>query len=96
MEISDPRLVFMKKDEVLNTTGFCQILKDRWFVVHPETGDLVFYQPQKKRAGNLLGASPQCNSSENTAEYVRSKTYPWAEIKFFERVACPIDPKDYA
>lgn len=92
----DLRLVFMKEEDVLNATGFCQILKDRWFVIHPGTRELIFWQPEVKRRGKLIGASPQCNSSENTAKYIRDKMYPWAELKFFERVTCPIDPKDYS
>jgi hypothetical protein len=96
IEQDDPRLVFMKEEDVLNATGFCQIIKDRWFVVHPETRSLVFYQSETKRRGKLVGASPQCNASENTAKYIKDKMFPWAELKFFERVACPIDLKDYA
>ena len=95
VERTDSRLVFLKEEDVMNATGYCQILKDRWFIVLPETRELVFWQPSKKREGKLIGASPQCNSSENVARHVRDKMYPWAEIKFFERVACPIDPKDY-
>ena len=96
VEMTDLRLVFLKEEDVMNAGGFCQMLKDRWFIVHPETRELVFWQPERKRQGKLIGASPQCNSSENTAIYVRDKMYPWAEVKFFERVACHIDPKDYS
>lgn len=91
----DPRLVYMKQDEILNSKGFCNILADRWFVVHPETGDLIFWQSIKKREGKLEGASPQCNSSKNVAEYIHSRMFPWAKIEFFERVAQPIELKDY-
>lgn len=91
----DLRLVFMKEEDVLNATGFCQIIRDRWFLVHPGTRELIFWQPVVKRRGKLIGASPQCNSSKSVAEKVKEQMFPWAEIKFFERVACPIDPKDY-
>lgn len=91
----DPRLVYMKQNEILNSKGFCNILADRWFVIHPETGDLIFWQTEKKRAGSLKGASPQCNGTKSTAEHVQSKMFPWAKIKFFERVAVPIDLNDY-
>lgn len=92
---SDPRLVYMKRDEVLKATGFCNILADRWFIVHPETRDLIFWQPIKRKEGSLIGASPQCNPSKPVAEYVYSKMFPWADIEFIERVAQPIDLKDY-
>ena len=92
---SDPRLVYMKRDEVMKATGFCNILADRWFVVHPETGDLIFWQSIKKREGKLEGASPQCNTSKTVAEYIHSKMFPWAKLEFFERVAQPIELKDY-
>ena len=91
----DTRLVFMKQDEILNSKGFCNILADRWFMVHPDTGDLIFWQTEKKRAGSLKGASPQCNGTKSVAEHVQRTMFPWAKIEFFERVAVPIELKDY-
>ncbi len=92
---NDPRFVYMKQEDVLTSSGFCNILKDRWFLIHPDTGDLIFWQPEKKRQGKLIGASPQCNTNRSFLEQIKEKSYPWASIKFFERVACPIDLKDY-
>jgi len=95
IEQNDPRLVYMKKENILNHVGFCQIIKDRWFVVTPMSNMLIFYQPDRKRYGSLLGASPQCNSNDEIITQLKDKMYPWADIMFFERVACPIDLKDY-
>lgn len=95
IEQNNSRLVYMKEKDVLNHVGFCQIIKDRWFVVTPGSKMLIFWQPDKKRYGKLTGASPQCNSTKEIAESLRDKMYPWAEVKFFERVACPIDLRDY-
>jgi hypothetical protein len=92
----DSRLVYMKRDEILSSKGFCNIVADRWFMVHPETGDLIFWQTEKKRAGSLKGASPQCNGTKSVAEHVHSKMFPWAKIEFFERVAIPIELSDYS
>lgn len=92
---SDHHLVYMKRGEVLKTTGFCNILVDRWFMVHPETEDLIFWQSDPKRKGSLKGAAPQCNASKSVAELVHNRMFPWAKIAFFERVAQPIEPKDY-
>lgn len=95
LEITDPRLVFMKEEDVLSASGFCQILKDRWFVVHKETKELVFFQLESRRRGKFSGASPQCNSNEAIAISLRDRLFPWADIKFFERVVYTVDPKDY-
>lgn len=76
IEITDHRLVFMKEDDIMNATGFCEILKDKWFIVLPSTGELVFWQPDKKRKGSLKGASPQCNSNETVAIRVKETMYP--------------------
>lgn len=91
----DHRLVYMKRDEVLKTTGFCMILADRWFLVHPETGDLVFWQSALKRKGSLKGASPQCNGDKSIAEHIHRTRFPWAKIEFVDRVAQPIELNDY-
>lgn len=92
----DSRLVYMKRDEILSSKGFCNIVADRWFMVHPETGDLIFWQTEKKRAGSLKGASPQCNSSKEIVEKLCQRLYPWAEVLFFSQVSQPIDVRDYA
>ncbi len=92
---TDPRLVYMNKTEILNGKGFCNVLVDRWFLIHPETEDLIFWQSNKKRQGSLVGASPQCNSNKIVAELIQNKIYPWTKLKFFERVSQPIEVKDY-
>jgi hypothetical protein len=91
----DSKVVFMKQEDVMNSTGFCIILKDKWFAIHPETGDLIFWQDNKRRKGQLLGASPQCHSDKVTLEILLKSTFPWAKVKFFERVAYPICIDDY-
>jgi hypothetical protein len=94
-ESTDLSLVYMKQADVMKSTGHCNIIVNKWFAVHPDTGDLMFWQPIKKRQGKLLGAAPQCNSSKFTAEIIYKKIYPWASIAFFERVAFPILAEDY-
>lgn len=91
----DYRIVYLPQTDVMTATGFCNILKDRWFFTHPETGNLIFWQDNKRRKGKLLGASPQCNSDEHIAKTLAKHTMPWAKIVFFERVAYPIDVNDY-
>ena len=81
----DPRLVYMSEDEASAASGLCAVLRDRWFVVHPERG-LVFFQ--FKRGGGLRGASPQCNSNENIARSI-ARMYPWAEVRLIPFVLVP-------
>ena len=95
MDIHDNRLVWMPEDQVINQNGFVQMHHDRWFIVHPETSDLLFFQSDKRRIGQLRGASPQCNSSKSVIEHIQQKMFPWAGIKFFKTVACPIRIEDY-
>jgi len=85
----------MKKADVVKATGICNVLSDVWFAVDPETGDLLFWQSESKRKGKLHGASPQCHTSQATAEHLYEKLHPWASITFFERVVYPIDVGDY-
>lgn len=90
----DPRLVYMAESNVTSSKGSCDVMKNRWFAVHPERG-LVFWQPNGRRKGQLVGSAPQCNSDKNIAERVVAPMFPWAEIKFFETVIVPIDVSDY-
>ncbi|CAH1665732.1 MULTISPECIES: hypothetical protein [unclassified Chelatococcus] len=91
----DPRLVYMPEAEVLTANGIVQVLRNRWFSVHPERG-LMFWQPEKRRAGRLTGASPQCNGTESIARDLAKRMYPWAETRFFPLVLLPIEIRDYA
>jgi hypothetical protein len=88
-------LVFMPEDEVLSANGICQVLRNQWFSVDLEKG-LAFYQSDKRRAGQLRGASPQCNSSEHTARSLNQRLYPDFEVKLIPLVLLPIEVKDYA
>lgn len=91
----DLRLVFLREEDIMEASGLCQIYKDMWFLVHPGTRELIFWQPDTKRRGKLIGATPQCNTSETVALKVKERIYPWADIKFFPRVAVPINLGDY-
>lgn len=90
----DWRLVYMPEAEIDKADGICSVLRNRWFMVHPERG-LLFYQISKQRRGRIRGASPQCHDSKEAAEYLRKKLWPWAELRFYERVIVPIDMRDY-
>lgn len=90
----DLRLVYMAETDVLAANGMVEVLRDRWFSVHPERG-LIFWQAEKGRRGQLIGASPQCNSHEAIARSLASSMYPWAETRFFPLVLLPINLRDY-
>ena len=94
-DLIDPRLVWMPKDQRLATKGFCQLLHNRWFVVHPDTGALMFFQSHPRRLGQLAGASPQCHPNQDTAIRLQQKLYPWAAVSQFVVVACPIQIEDF-
>lgn len=90
----DPRLVYMPEAEVLAANGMVQVLRNRWFSVHPERG-LVFWQDDKRRHGQLAGASPQCNSHQAIAATLAAQLYPWAETRLYPLVLLPINLRDY-
>lgn len=90
----DARLVYMPESDLLAANGMVQVLRDRWFSVHPERG-LVFWQDEKRRLGQITGASPQCNSHEAIARSLAATTYPWAETRFYPLVLLPINLRDY-
>ena len=90
----DPRLVYLPETSLLAANGMVQVLRDRWFSVHPERG-LIFWQAEQRRFGQLKGASPQCNSGEAIARSLATQLYPWAETRFYALVLLPIDLRDY-
>jgi hypothetical protein len=94
VEADDPRLVYLAEADVLAANGMVQVIRDSWFSIHPERG-LMFWQTEKRRQGQLRGASPQCNSNEDLATMLKGKLYPWAETKFFPLVLLPVNIADY-
>jgi hypothetical protein len=96
MEMNDPKIVWMSKSDILKQHGFVQMHHNRWFLTHPETGDLLFYQTETKRRNQLRGASPMCNSNKDIAIHIKNTQCPWANVDFFEVVACPIFIEDYS
>ncbi|UXN70929.1 hypothetical protein N8A98_07000 [Devosia neptuniae] len=95
-EQDDPRLVYLPETNVMDVKGHCDVIRNRWWVVHPERG-LIFWQPEtRRRKGQLTGAAPQCNSDETITRRVIAKLYPWAEVKQVPLVLLPISMSDYA
>lgn len=90
----DPRIVYMPEAEITKAYGHCDVMRNRWFAVHPERG-LVFWQIIRSRKGKLQGAAPQCNGDKSIADRIIAPSFPWAEVKFFETVIVPINVSDY-
>lgn len=66
-------------DAAQRPSGVYESYDEYWWVTHPEKG-VVFYRD-----------SPQCNSSLEIAIKI-AKLYPWAEIKYVEKVYVSIRP----
>lgn len=94
LERDDPKLRFLPEADVLKAGGIVMAYHDRWWSVCPERG-LIFYS-QHVRRGGIVGASPQCNSSNQIAHDLNARMYSWAEVKYVKLVLQPVDPKDYA
>lgn len=72
----DTRLSYIPFDEAVEPMGgTIECRKDRWWIVHPQRGLIIW-----------KGFSPQCNHDKGIAERVRDKLYPWAEVRFFPSV----------
>lgn len=70
-------------------SGFCQILRNRWWVVCPKRGLVFCWRKGVKGLG-----SPQCNSSESISRRLGSPIED-AEIKFVPLVLVPIHLEDW-
>ena len=84
--------VFLPEEAVLSAKGIVQTYHDYWWCVHPEKG-LRFFQPLKRRRGQLKGAAPKCNKHKTIAE----RFCPQGDgIKCIPLVLVPIEVGDYA
>jgi len=96
IELRDNYFWLPQKD-ALSANGTVQTFRDRWWICHPETGDLLFVhvglRPGRKPA--IKEASPQCNGDEGTARFIKDRSYPWANLVFVPLVLKPVDPRDY-
>lgn len=70
-------------------SGFCQIIRDSWWHVHPEKGLLFFWSRGTKGLG-----SPQCNSSKAIVRHLGT-TCGGTEIQFVPLAIIPINLGDY-
>lgn len=88
MNENDTRLIYRPcVDQPVNhATAFV----DQWWCFHPERG-AVFYRihPKSKYV------SPQCNQSREVAESIRSRLYPWAELKLIHVAFLKTDERGY-
>lgn len=97
-DINNPSFVWMADRDFTSANGTVQVYRDRWWVCHPDTSDLLFVHVGLRtgRIASLQAASPQCNYSQEVAQCVVDKAYPWASIRFVPLVLKPINIKDYA
>lgn len=73
MEPDNPNLVFCP--DIETPINHSTVFVDYWWCFHPDKGAIFF---------KLYGRnySPQCNQSQELAEAILKKLYPWAEIRF--------------
>lgn len=88
----DLRYVFMSENDVLAANGLVKVIREHWWSVHPDKG-LRFFQSTRGRQGELVGASPQCNSNREIVE--RVLRHECDEIKKIPLVLVPINVSDY-
>ena len=87
----DPRLSYRPMEKATTPIGgFCYVVKDHFWCVHPERGVLIW-----KVRGQTRG-SPQANSNEAVCDRFIATMYPWAVKQKIPFVFLPDDPSDYA
>jgi hypothetical protein len=89
---SQRTLKYLSKTDAISgpKDGFCRIIADSWWVVHPDNG-LVFYHFSGEQG---LG-SPQCNRDKTITETDLGTFYPDCSVEFLERAIVPIHLRDY-
>jgi len=71
-------------------SGFCMVVKNKWWAMCPERG-LLFY---KMKGDKGLG-SPQYNGNQTTAERLVKSLWPGFELIQMPAVFIPVDIRDY-
>jgi hypothetical protein len=96
--IDDPRLLWMPESGFTSANGIVQVFRNKWWVCHPETSDILFFHVGLKagRKADLKAASPQCNDRQDIAIHLQQKAYPWAATRLVPLVLKPVNPRDYA
>lgn len=89
-----PNLRYLSLDQADAASGICNVMRDYWWVVHPERG-LAFWQRDTKQSG-LRGASPWGNKNKAITEKIRDMHFPWASVQEVPLVLVSINPKDFA
>ena len=91
---TDPRLVFVPIEEAIEPpTGAREreVIRDSWWVVDPD-GQLIYYQSKLATGYRFV---PQCNAIEGVTRFVVERIYPWAKVRFIERVFRKVHPQDH-
>lgn len=86
MEQDDPRLVFVKRERATTPIDGGTVLANRWWCFVEGRG-VLFYRPTPK-AKHL---APQCNWSQDIAERICERLYPWATVEYFPVVYVQAD-----
>jgi hypothetical protein len=84
----------MPFEDIHKAGGIVTHIKDSWWACHPEKG-LAFFPYNIKKSARLEDSSPQCNRNENIARRLTEQLWPEAEVRFFESVLVPTDPRNY-
>jgi hypothetical protein len=87
--------IFLPVADIHKAAGIVNHIKNSWWSVHPEKG-LMFFPYNYKKSKNLADAAPQCNTNEEIARRLNANLWPETEVRFFESVLQPINPRDYA
>ena len=78
-----PHVTFIPLNRLTRPTDGKRVLADRWWVVHPEHGALIY-----KRY------SPQCNTHPSLPQRLIENRYPGCEVQFIPVAYVEPDPPD--
>ena len=86
---NDPKMLYLPLDESHSASGLCLVIRDAWWLVHPERGLCLWdVSASSKRPAKLRGAKPLCNADENVTRRL-SKLWPFANVEKRDLVIMP-------
>jgi hypothetical protein len=83
----DPRMVYMPLEDATKSNGLCRVIRDNWWLVHPEHG-MCLWSNERRASNRLAMAAPLCNSNEAITRSLL-KMWPFAEVQQVALVLLP-------
>lgn len=93
--VNEDNIIYLPFDELTNGEDLCKVIKNAWWIVHPEKG-LAFYSHYAKNK-TIQRASPWYNKDKRIVDSIIEKHYTslGLEARQIDLVIYRIDPREY-